>query len=186
MQLLNKIEQEVTTHVNNLTMTEDSFLGLHIGDGSFSIVTYINQKGGYNFRAMFTWNLTDCTENRQLLEAVKKFLESKNICFSISCWRVEPTYLQLQIKSLPECLKLVDLFEQWDARTIFPTVRLNQFLMFSEAIKLYLDPNFRNDWVMCSRLIDIKWKRNPGTNLKKKGSLQEDMIQLQTWFNNKD
>jgi hypothetical protein len=49
-------------------------------------------------------------------------------------------------------------------------------------MKLYTDPRFRKDWTMCCRFIELKWIMNPGTTLKRKGSLQDDLLQLEQWF----
>lgn len=64
-------------------------------------------------------------------------------------------------------------------------VRKNQFELFVESVKLYLDPTFRTDFNKCSRFIEIKWTMNPGTNYKKEGSFEEDKAKLERWYSTK-
>jgi hypothetical protein len=112
--LYKQIQEDVLKHVQNITISESYFLGLHIGDGSFSFSTYFSTNHK-SFKARFTWNLTDCMENKLLLVAVKEFLQSKGIHFTNSCYRYFDTYLQLQVTGVDNCLELVNFFEQLGA-----------------------------------------------------------------------
>lgn len=181
-QLYAPIKRDVVNHVNNLVICEDYLLGYHTSDGCFSIQTQFNAQCT-SFKANFTWSLTDCIENKRLLETIKTFLESKGITFTKGCLVDYTTYMRLQITSISECSKLVKLFDQWGAQTSFSNVRLNQYQLFSEALRLYQDPKFRTDYSLCSKFIELKWKMNPGTNAKKKGSLHKDMAKLLRYYN---
>jgi len=181
--LFDIVQQDLTQHV--ISVTPAYLLGYHVGDGCFSIGASFNAETNTQFRGNFIWKLTDCKENKPLLEVIKQFLENNGIVFGPCCWKDSGTYVDLELTTLPAIKQLVNLFEQWSARNVFPKVRLNQFECFAEAYSLYNDPNFRDDLAMCQRFIDLKWKINPGTNSKKKGSHAEDTILLQNWFNNK-
>lgn len=172
-------------HVNTIFISSEAyFLGLHIGDGSFFFGTHFNEKGT-SFKATFGWDLSDCIENKPLLEAGKHFLESKGIVFKPSCLKKYQNSIQLIMTTTSELQKFARFLEEWGAYNAFTGVRLNQYTCFVEALQLYLDPSFRDDFDKCSRFILLKWTMNPGTNYKKKGSLKEDMDKLQKWYNRK-
>ena len=158
-QLYLPIGQDVANHVNNLVICENYLLGYHAADGCFSITTEFNSLGT-SFKGKFFWSLTDCIENKPILETVKRFLEAKGISFTENSLVDYTTYARLQITTTGECAKLVNLFDQWGAMTAFSEVRLNQYKRFYEAINLYQNPNFRNDYSLCSRFIELKWKMN--------------------------
>jgi hypothetical protein len=86
---------------------------------------------------------------------------------------------------MSELQKFVQFLEEWGACEALTKVRQNQYKCFVEAMQLYSHPSFRDDFEKCSRFIQMKWTMNPGTNSKKKGSLEEDMVKLQRWYNNK-
>ena len=174
--------RDVVNHVNNLVICEDYLLGYHNSDGCFSIQTEFNDQCT-SFKANFTWSLTDCIENKRILETIKTFLESKGIIFTKGCLVDYTTYMRLQITSIRECSKLVKLFDQWGAQTSFSNVRLNQYQLFSEALRLYRDPKFRTDYSLGSKFIELKWKMNPGTNDKKKGTFDVDMAKVFRYYN---
>jgi hypothetical protein len=184
--LYEPIYADFVRHVNSISISNEAyFLGLHIGDGSFFFSTYFNEKGT-SFKAGFGWNLSDCVQNRALLEAVKRFLESKGIVFTNSSFKKYKNSIQLIISTTSELKKFAALLEEWGAYDAFADVRKNQYTEFVEAMQLYLDPSFRNDFKKCSRFIELKWTMNSGTNYKKKGSLNDDMVKLKRWFDTKN
>jgi hypothetical protein len=184
--LYEPIYADFVRHVNNISISNEAyFLGLHIGDGSFFFSTYFNEKGT-SFKASFGWDLSDCIQNKPLLEAGKHFLESKGIVFTNSALKEYNNSIQLNISTTSELQKFAQFLEEWGANDAFPDVRQNQYTCFVEALQLYLDPSFRDDFKKCSRFIELKWTMNPGTNYKKKGSFQDDMVKLQRWYNTKN
>jgi hypothetical protein len=184
--LYEPIYADFVRHVNNISISNEAyFLGLHIGDGSFFFSTYFNEKGT-SFKASFGWDLSDCIQNKPLLEAGKHFLESKGIVFTNSAFKEYKNSIQLNISTTSELQKFAQFLEEWGANDAFPDVRQNQYTCFVEALQLYLDPSFRDDFKKCSRFIELKWTMNPGTNNKKKGSFQDDMVKLQRWYNTKN
>ena len=116
-ELYAQIEQDVQTHVQNLTISGSYFLGLHIGDGGLGFSTFFSPDH-QSFKARFTWNLTDCLENEQLLKAVKEFLQSRGIHFRNFPFRYFETYLQLYVTGVQSCLQLVDLFDALGAELV--------------------------------------------------------------------
>ncbi len=180
-ELYAQIEQDVQTHVQNLTISGSYFLGLHIGDGGLGFSTFFSPDH-QSFKARFTWNLTDCLENEQLLKAVKEFLQSRGIHFRNFPFRYFETYLQLYVTGVQSCLQLVDLFDALGAEQHFSEARLNQYRCFSQAIRLYTNPSFRRDWNMCYRFLQLKWEMNPGTTNKREGSFADDVAKLELWF----
>lgn len=183
--LYEPISHQFVRHVNNISISNAAyFLGLHIGDGSFFFSTTFNEKGT-SFKASFGWDLSDCIQNKPLLEAGKQFLESKGIVFTDCGLKEYNNSIQLIISTKGELEKFVLFFKEWGAHDAFADVRQNQYTCFVEALQLYSDPSFRDDFEKCSRFILLKWAMNPGTNYKKKGSFEEDMVKLKRWFNNR-
>lgn len=181
--LYEPIYGDFVRHVNNISISNAAyFLGLHIGDGSFFFSTYFNKKGT-SFKAAFGWDLSDCMENKPLLEAAKLFLESKGIVFTNSALKEYENSIQLTLSTMSELQKFVEFFKESGAYEAFTDVRKNQYTCFVEALQLYLDPSFRDDLEKSSRFIKLKWTMNPGTNYKKKGSFKEDMVKLERWYN---
>jgi hypothetical protein len=179
------IHADYVRHMSNISISDEAyFLGLHIGDGSFFFTTYFNEEGT-SFKAGFGMNLSDCVQNKALLEAVKQFLESKGIVFTKSALKKYQNSIQLIISTRGELEKFVKLLEEWGAQKAFADVRQNQYKCFVEALQLYLDPSFRDDFEKCSRFIEIKWTMNPGTNYKKGGSLEEDIVKFERWYSTK-
>lgn len=181
------IHADLVRHVNSISISNEAyFLGLHIGDGSFFFSTYFNEKGT-SFKAVFGWDLSDCVQNKALLEAVKQFLESKGIVFTKAAIKKYENSVQLTLSNQKELQKFTKFMENSGAQEAFENtlVRKNQFELFVESLKLYLDPTFRNDFTKCSRFIEIKWTMNPGTNSKKEGSFEEDKAKLDRWYSTK-
>jgi hypothetical protein len=125
-------------------------------------------------------------QNKPLLEAAKHFLEEKGIVFTNSALKEYKNSIQLIISTTSELQKFVQFFEESGAHDALTDVRKNQYTCFVEALQLYLDPSFRDDFEKCSRFILLKWTMNAGTNYKKKGSYEEDMVKLQRWYNKKN
>ena len=181
------IHADLVRHVNTISISNEAyFLGLHIGDGSFFFSTYFNEEGT-SFKAGFGWDFSDCLQNKPLLEAVKQFLESKGIVFTKGAMKKFKNSIQLTLTTRSEIQKLTTFMENSGAREAFANtlVRKNQFALFIEAMQLYLDPSFRDDFEKCSRFIEIKWTMNPGTNYKKKGTFEEDQAKFKRWFSTK-
>lgn len=181
------IHADFVRHVNNISIQNEAyFLGLHIGDGSFFYSTYFNDEGT-SFKAQFGWNLSDCVQNKPLLEAVQQFLESKGIVFTKGAIKKNENSVQLTLSTMKELQKFTKFMEKSGAREAFANtlVRKNQYALFLEGMQLYFDPTFRDDFAKCSRFIEIKWTMNPGTNYKKKGTFEEDQVHLERWYSTK-
>lgn len=179
-----QIDQDVQAHVQNLTISDSYFLGLHIGDGGLGFSTYFSSDH-QSFKARFTWNLTDCLENKPLLKAVREFLQSKGVYLRDCPFRNFSTYAQLYVTGVQSCIQLVDLFDALGAEHHFSEVRLNQYRCFSQAMKLYTNPSFRRDYNMCYRFLQLKWEMNPGTTDKREGSFADDVAKLDLWFHSR-
>lgn len=176
-QLYVGIEKALAMHIANLTITDDYLVGYHIGDGSFSIQNIFEVK---SFKAKFSWTVTDCAENLPLLKAIGSELKSKGVQFvGLSGYT---TYFKLRVSSIDGNQKLVNL---WKGK-ILPQVRKNQYECFSKAIEIYTLPNFRNDLSLLEEFIRLTWRMNPGTTSKRAGSLEDDLVKIQHWFNNRN
>jgi hypothetical protein len=180
------IQQDIKNRdVSNMILKPGYILGLHTGDGTFYTQTQFRSKT--DFKVSFGWNITDCNENLPLLKALKNTLETKyDIKFTpLSIDSKSSSYKRLRLSNTNECLKLANLFEEWEARSVFPEVRLNQFEKFLEAIKTFKDPNFRHDKNLGLKYLELKWTMNPGTNSKKKGTFQEEESKLLEYYKTK-
>ncbi len=156
-------------------ISDDYLLGFHMGDCSFHIQTEFGSNDK-SFKGRFRWTLTDCAENIALLKAIQNNLLKKGIKgLTIQSYG---TYNRLTLSNKNSCLKIVKL---WEGKPL-PSVRLNQYNCFVEAINLYDLTRFRANLAQAERFIILKWIMNPGTNYKKDGDLNTDLIKIRNWF----
>jgi hypothetical protein len=177
-QLYALIKHDMDSCGSKLSISEDYLVGYHIGDGCFSIETQFGSNGS-SFKANFFWSVTDCKDNYALLEAIKAKLEVDGInCNNIYDYK---TYCKLSVTSIESCKQLV---EKWKSKKL-TKVRQNQYDCFAKALDMYCSADFREDLDKLEAFIRLKWVMNPGTNYKKKGSLNDDLVKVKTYFNNK-
>lgn len=182
--LMANIRKEQQSIISNPSLlipniTEDYLLGYHIGDGCFYIQTHFDKGKGPSFSMTFTWTLTDCKENAPLLQAVKAKLESEGVFFV--SYAAYSGYDRISVQRINDCLKIVN---RWKGK-VLPLARQNQYDCFAEALRIYHTKEYQHDLKKAERLIELKWKINPSTLSKKKGSFEEDCKKVHAWFNNK-
>lgn len=183
-ELFEPIQQELQKHTAELlkptsklvNISDDYLLGYHIGDGSFQIQTEF-LKNNTVFKSHFNWTLTDCNENKPLLEAVQHYLTNKGLQ-NISVEH-KSTYVRLNLSNKSGCLALVQL---WAGKSL-PNTRLNQYDCFVKALNLYDRTNLKANLAQAEEFINLKWNMNPATNSKKSGALTKDLDNIRDWFN---
>lgn len=176
-QLFAPIKQEWNAStLSSQVFSDDYLLGYHIGDGSFQITTEFGSNGR-SFKGKFFWTVTDCTQNLALLESIQKQLGNENISSGIVDYG---TWKRLTVTGIENCKKLAG---RWKNKRL-SSVRQNQYDCFNKALELYSVPTFRQDLVKLEDFIHLKWIMNPGTNTKKKGSEEEDLVKVRIYFNN--